>query len=176
MIRSLLLASAACALALPATAQTVAIVNARIEPVSSAAIPAGTLVIKDGKIAALGAKAAYVGKVQDDQLGAVFRHDIRATGVDFRTPPLRQGPPTARCLVFVTKDAQRTMATYLGACVEQRLYHFLFASPDSRLQCVAIPPALRVDIYSALRQHGNYQLLVAIERQHVQWSDVFTAL
>ena len=63
-------------------------------------------------------RAAYVGKVQDDQLGEVFRHDIRATGVDFRTPPLRQGPPTARCLVFVTRDAQRTMATYLGACVE----------------------------------------------------------
>ncbi|OYX03029.1 MAG: amidohydrolase [Caulobacter vibrioides] len=55
MIRSLLLVSAACALALPAAAQTVAIVNARIEPVSSAAIPSGTLVIKDGKIAALGA-------------------------------------------------------------------------------------------------------------------------
>lgn len=55
MIRSLLLASAACALAFPAAAQTVAIVNARIEPISSAAIPSGTLVIKDGKIAALGA-------------------------------------------------------------------------------------------------------------------------
>jgi imidazolonepropionase-like amidohydrolase len=55
MIRSLLLASAACALAFPAAAETVAIVNARVEPVSSAAIPSGTLVIKDGKIAALGA-------------------------------------------------------------------------------------------------------------------------
>jgi sugar/nucleoside kinase (ribokinase family) len=69
-------------------------------------------------LASLGARAAYVGKVQDDQLGEVFRHDIRAAGVDFRTPPLDQGPPTARCLVFVTRDAQRTMATYLGACVE----------------------------------------------------------
>ena len=69
-------------------------------------------------LASLGARVAYVGKVQDDQLGEVFRHDIRATGVDFRTPPLREGPPTARCLVLVTKDAQRTMATYLGACVE----------------------------------------------------------
>ena len=69
-------------------------------------------------LASLGAKAAYVGKVQDDQLGEVFRHDIRATGVDFRTPPLEHGPPTARCLIFVTRDAQRTMATYLGACVE----------------------------------------------------------
>jgi sugar/nucleoside kinase (ribokinase family) len=69
-------------------------------------------------LASLGARAAYVGKVHDDQLGEVFRHDIRATGVDFRTPPLENGPPTARCLIFVTRDAQRTMATYLGACVE----------------------------------------------------------
>ena len=69
-------------------------------------------------LASLGGAAAYVGKVQDDQLGEVFRHDIRASGVDFRTPPLDHGPPTARCLVFVTGDAQRTMATYLGACVE----------------------------------------------------------
>jgi len=69
-------------------------------------------------LASLGAAAAYVGKVHDDQLGEVFRHDIRAAGVDFRTPPLGHGPPTARCLVFVTHDAQRTMATYLGACVE----------------------------------------------------------
>jgi sugar/nucleoside kinase (ribokinase family) len=69
-------------------------------------------------LAALGAEVAYVGKVQNDQLGEVFAHDIRATGVEFRTRPLEQGPPTARCLVFVTPDAQRTMATYLGACVE----------------------------------------------------------
>jgi sugar/nucleoside kinase (ribokinase family) len=69
-------------------------------------------------LAALGARAAYVGKVQDDQLGEVFRHDIRASGVAFETAPLQGGPPTARCLVLVTPDAQRTMATYLGACVE----------------------------------------------------------
>jgi len=69
-------------------------------------------------LASLGASAAYVGKVQNDQLGEVFRHDIGAAGVDFPTPPLAGGPPTARCLIFVTRDAQRTMATYLGACVE----------------------------------------------------------
>jgi len=69
-------------------------------------------------LASLGARVAYVGKVQNDQLGEVFAHDIRASGVEFRTPPLERGPPTARCLVFVTPDAQRTMATYLGACVE----------------------------------------------------------
>ena len=69
-------------------------------------------------LASLGARAAYVGKVQNDQLGEVFRHDIGASGVTFSTPPLDEGPPTARCLVLVTSDAQRTMATYLGACVE----------------------------------------------------------
>lgn len=73
MIRSLLLASAACALAFPAAAQTVAIVNARIEPVSSAAIPNGTLLIKDGKIAALGAKVTVPAgvKVIDAKGGVV---------------------------------------------------------------------------------------------------------
>jgi len=69
-------------------------------------------------LASLGARVAYVGKVRRDQLGEVFRHDIRAVGVAFDTPPLENGPATARCLVLVTPDAQRTMATYLGACVE----------------------------------------------------------
>lgn len=69
-------------------------------------------------MASLGGTADYIGKVQNDQLGEVFRHDIRAAGVSFTTRPLERGPATARCLVFVTPDAQRTMATYLGACVE----------------------------------------------------------
>jgi sugar/nucleoside kinase (ribokinase family) len=69
-------------------------------------------------IANLGGKAAYIGLVRDDQLGAIFRHDIRATGVTFDTAPAATGPSTARCLIFVTPDAQRTMQTYLGACVE----------------------------------------------------------
>jgi sugar/nucleoside kinase (ribokinase family) len=69
-------------------------------------------------LASMGAKVAYVGKVQRDQLGEVFAHDIRATGVEFDTPPLRGGAATARCLILVTPDAQRTMSTYLGACVE----------------------------------------------------------
>lgn len=69
-------------------------------------------------LAGLGANAAYIGKVRDDQLGEIFRHDIRAAGVTFDSLPLEEGPATARCLVFVTPDAQRTMATYLGACVE----------------------------------------------------------
>lgn len=67
--------------------------------------------------AAMGGAAAFIGKVADDQLGRVFRHDIRASGVRFETPPLTGGAPTARCLILVTPDAQRSMSTYLGACV-----------------------------------------------------------
>jgi len=67
--------------------------------------------------AALGAKVAYLGKVADDQLGRVFRHDIMAAGVHYPTPPLAGGAPTARCLILVSPDGQRTMNTFLGACV-----------------------------------------------------------
>ena len=67
--------------------------------------------------AGLGARVAYLGKVADDALGAVFRHDITGAGVHFPTAPLAGGAPTARCLILVTPDAQRTMNTYLGACV-----------------------------------------------------------
>jgi sugar/nucleoside kinase (ribokinase family) len=66
-------------------------------------------------VASLGGKAAYVGKVATDQLGEVFAHDIRAIGAVFNSAPLQGGPSTARCLINVTPDGQRTMATYLGA-------------------------------------------------------------
>ena len=69
-------------------------------------------------IASLGGSGAYIGKVRDDFLGQVFRHDITAIGVRFETPPVTNGPGTARCLILVTPDGQRTMSTYLGACVE----------------------------------------------------------
>ncbi len=69
-------------------------------------------------VAAFGGRAAYVGKVRDDALGAVFTQDIRAAGVAFTTPPATQGPPTARSFVLVTPDAQRTMCTFLGAAVD----------------------------------------------------------
>jgi sugar/nucleoside kinase (ribokinase family) len=69
-------------------------------------------------IASFGGKAAYIGKVRDDELGRVFRHDIRAAGVEYRIEPRKSGPPTARCLIFVTPDAQRTMQTFLGISVE----------------------------------------------------------
>ncbi len=65
-------------------------------------------------IASFGGSAAYVGKVRSDQLGEVFRHDIRAVGVHYDVPLAANGLPTARCLILVTPDAERTMNTFLG--------------------------------------------------------------
>ncbi len=69
-------------------------------------------------VASFGGRAAYFGKVCDDHLGTIFRHDIRAQGVAFDTLPLFDEPPTARSMIFVTPDGERSMNTYLGACVE----------------------------------------------------------
>ncbi|WP_333807788.1 adenosine kinase [Phenylobacterium sp.] len=69
-------------------------------------------------LSSLGARTAFLGKVADDQLGEVFAHDLRAIGAHFPSRPLRGGPATARCLVNVTPDGQRTMCTFLGASVE----------------------------------------------------------
>jgi sugar/nucleoside kinase (ribokinase family) len=66
-------------------------------------------------VASFGGRAAYLGRVFDDQLGAVFAHDLRSQGVRFDTKPATEGPPTGRCLIVVTPDAQRTMSTCLGA-------------------------------------------------------------
>ncbi len=68
-------------------------------------------------IASLGGCGVFIGKVKADQLGEVFRHDIRATGVTFDTEPATEGPKTARSFIVITPDAQRTMNTHLGACV-----------------------------------------------------------
>ncbi|MBU4531437.1 MAG: adenosine kinase [Hoeflea sp.] len=69
-------------------------------------------------IASFGGRSAYFGKVSADQLGQIYTHDIRAQGVHFATPPLDGTPPTARSMIFVTPDGERSMNTYLGACVE----------------------------------------------------------
>lgn len=66
-------------------------------------------------LAALGAKCAFIGQVAGDQLGEVFAHDIRAGGIAFDIAARAGDPPTARCLIFVTPDGQRTMNTFLGA-------------------------------------------------------------
>jgi len=67
-------------------------------------------------VASFGARAAFIGKVKDDASGLAFAHDLAKAGVHFSTPAAKQGPSTARCLVFVTPDGERTMTTYLGAC------------------------------------------------------------
>ena len=69
-------------------------------------------------LASFGGNAAYFGKVADDHLGKIFTHDIRAIGVNYGTAPLAGPPPTARSMIFVTPDGERSMNTYLGACVE----------------------------------------------------------
>jgi sugar/nucleoside kinase (ribokinase family) len=66
-------------------------------------------------IAALGGKAGFIGQLADDQLGTIFAHDIRSLGVEFGTPMRDDVGATARCLILVTPDAQRTMNTFLGA-------------------------------------------------------------
>jgi sugar/nucleoside kinase (ribokinase family) len=66
-------------------------------------------------VASFGGRAAFIGKVADDPLGAIYRHDMRATGIHFATPPLTGGDPTARSMILITPDGERTMNTYLGA-------------------------------------------------------------
>lgn len=67
-------------------------------------------------VASFGVRAAFIGKVADDHLGRVFRHDIGAAGVHFETAPLIDGAPTARSMILVSPDGERTMNTFLGAC------------------------------------------------------------
>jgi sugar/nucleoside kinase (ribokinase family) len=69
-------------------------------------------------VASLGGRAGFIGKVRDDALGGIFAHDLRSTGVLYATPPAASGPPTARSLILVTPDAERTMHTYLGVAGE----------------------------------------------------------
>ena len=66
-------------------------------------------------LAALGQPTGFIGQIADDQLGQVFAHDIKSLGVHFATPPATGGDPTARCLILITPDGQRTMNTFLGA-------------------------------------------------------------
>ena len=69
-------------------------------------------------VASFGGRASFVGKVRDDELGDVFAHDISAVGVRYTTPRAVDGPETARCLILVTPDAQRTLNTFLGVSAE----------------------------------------------------------
>lgn len=103
---------------------TMALVDAARAEAIYAAMPAG--IEKSGGsvantiagIASLGGRAGFIGKVRNDELGEVFAHDLKSLGVSFDTNAATAGPPTARCLILVTPDAQRTMCTFLGACVD----------------------------------------------------------
>ena len=69
-------------------------------------------------VASFGGRAAFIGKVADDELGRFFRHDMHALGIHFPTAPLTDGTPTARSMILITPDSERTMNTYLAACQE----------------------------------------------------------
>jgi adenosine kinase len=69
-------------------------------------------------VASFGGKAAFIGKVADDELGRFFRHDMKALGIHFPTAPLTDGTPTARSMILITPDSERTMNTNLAACQE----------------------------------------------------------
>ena len=71
-------------------------------------------------LASFGAKCGFIGRVAADQFGGIFRHDIRSLGVAYDTLPASDGAPTARCLILVTPDGERTMNTFLGASVDFR--------------------------------------------------------
>jgi sugar/nucleoside kinase (ribokinase family) len=88
----------------------------------------------------LGGATAYIGKVRDDQFGEIFNHDMRSLGVDIRLEPATSGTPTARCHVLITEGGQRTMQTYLGACLE-------LALADITLSTVGAPKALLLEGY-----------------------------
>jgi sugar/nucleoside kinase (ribokinase family) len=91
-------------------------------------------------VASFGGRARYLGKVRDDQLGKVFAHDIRATGVRYDTTLADGGPTTGCCLILVTPDAQRTMNTYLGASVH-------FCADDVDAEVIAAGSVLYLEGY-----------------------------
>ena len=87
-------------------------------------------------VASFGVSAAYIGKVKQDELGAVFGHDLRATGVGYATALAEHGPGTGRCFVYVTPDGERTMNTFLGAST--------YLSPDDVDEALVRVGALRL--------------------------------
>lgn len=91
-------------------------------------------------VASFGGRAAYIGKVCDDELGQVFGHDLRAVGIVFRPGAPEADTPTGRCIIVVTPDAQRTMNTYLGVSS-------MLSSPDIDVDAVAAGKVLYMEGY-----------------------------
>ncbi|NIL95219.1 MAG: adenosine kinase [Woeseiaceae bacterium] len=88
----------------------------------------------------LGGSAAYIGRVKADQLGGIFNHDMRSLGVDIRLAAATNGAPTARSLILITADGQRTMQTYLGACTE-------LSTDDITPESMGSPKAVLIEGY-----------------------------
>lgn len=111
----------------------------------------------------LGGTAAYIGKVRDDQLGDIFNHDMKSLGVDIRLPAATDGAPTARSHVLITEDGQRTMQTYLGACLELALADITEATVgnpqlillEGYVWDIAEGPALAKKAAEIARKHGS---------------------
>lgn len=110
-------------------------------------------------LASLGGSGAFFGRVRDDQLGQVFRHDIRATGIEFDCDPATDGPSTARCLILITPDAQRTMNTFLGASVE-------FGPEDLDPKTIARGKVTYLEGYLYDRPKAKDAFLVAADAAH----------
>jgi fructokinase len=107
-------------------------------------------------LASLGSYAAFIGKVADDQLGTIFTHDLRSVGVRYHTPAAGKGAPsTANCLVFVTPDAQRTMATYIGACS-------LLSEQDIDEETIASARIVYIEGYLWSEEHNKAAIRKAI--------------
>ena len=110
-------------------------------------------------VASFGGRAAYVGKVSDDELGRVFGHDLLAVGVVFRPGSMTEGVPTGRCIIVVTPDAQRTMNTFLGASS-------LMSVPDVDLATVAAGKVLYMEGYLYDRDDAKAAFRHAAQAAH----------
>jgi sugar/nucleoside kinase (ribokinase family) len=114
-------------------------------------------------VANLGGSTAYIGKVRDDQLGDIFNHDMRSLGVDIRLKPATDGPPTARSHVLISEGGQRTMQTYLGACLGLSLADITEATVgapkalllEGYVWDIAEGPALAKKAAAIARQNGT---------------------
>lgn len=120
-------------------------------------------------VASFGGTAAYIGKVDDDELGQVFGHDLRAVGIAFRPGAPEAGTPTGRCIIVVTPDAQRTMSTYLGVSS-------LFSPPDIDIAAVASGKVLYMEGYLYDRPAAKEAFRVAAGVAHANGRQVSLTL
>jgi sugar/nucleoside kinase (ribokinase family) len=119
--------------------------------------------------AALGGTGAYIGRVRDDQFGDVFRHDMKAMGVDFPNGPTTDGPGTGKCLVLVTPDAQRTMVTYLGAASD-------LTPADVSIDAVQAARVLYLEGYLFDRDDAKQAFIAAADAAHAAGREVSLTL